>query len=149
MKPPLEHYMARQQLNSASYGIPVPGFSHAILAPSGGRLLFVSGLTARDEQGDILCEGDAGGQTRQILRQLRAVLGTADADLDDVMQLHTYSTDIDNWPAIEAAWREVFGDVWPTSTFVEVSRLYDTRQLVEIDAVAVIAERTTSEEPQS
>lgn len=127
----------RTQRNSPAYGISVPGFSHAVLAPP-GRLLFVSGLTARDEAGTIVCEGDPEGQTRQILRQLEVILTEAGATLDDVMQCHTYARDIGSWPGVEAAWRDAFGDTWPTSTFVEVSRLYDDRQLIEIDAIAVV-----------
>ena len=133
----------RTRSNSPAYGIPVPGFSHAVLAPA-GRLLFVSGLTARDEAGTIVGEGDPEAQVRQILHQLGVILADAGASLDDVMQCHTYARDIGSWPAVEAGFRDAFGDTWPTSTFVEVSRLYDDRQLVEIDAVAVVPDPAPS-----
>jgi enamine deaminase RidA (YjgF/YER057c/UK114 family) len=131
--------MPRTARNHPGYGLPVPGFSHAVLAPKGGQVLTVSGLTARDKDGNIVGVDDPEAQVRQIMSQMAAILENAGASLDDVMQLRTFTTSIEYWPAVEAVWRELWGPVWPTSTFVEISRLYDPRQLIEIEALAVIA----------
>jgi 2-iminobutanoate/2-iminopropanoate deaminase len=132
--------VARAAVNSARYMVPVDGFSHAVAASSVTGLLFVSGLTSRASDGSIVSVGDVGGQMRQILRQLAAILGERSLTLDDVVQIRTFATDIESWSAIEEAFREAWGTVWPASTFVEVARLYDRRQLVEMEAVAVLEE---------
>jgi enamine deaminase RidA (YjgF/YER057c/UK114 family) len=130
--------VGRVAVNSSRYLVPVDGFSHAIEVPAGAGMLLVSGLTSRESDGTIVSEGDVGGQMRQILKQLAAVLAERSLSLDDVVRVRTYTRDIESWPAVEEAFRESFGDVWPASTFVEVTRLYDPRQLVELEAVAVV-----------
>lgn len=132
--------MPRTARNHPGYGLPVPGFSHAVLAPVGGQILTVSGLTARDVDGNIVGVNDPEAQVRQIMKQMAAILENAGATLNDVMQLRTFSTSIDYWPAVEVVWRDLWGKAWPTSTFVEISRLYDPRQLIEIEALAVTAQ---------
>lgn len=111
-----------------------------MLAPVGGQILTVSGLTARDVDGNIVGVNDPEAQVRQIMKQMAAILENAGATLNDVMQLRTFSTSIDYWPAVEVVWRDLWGKAWPTSTFVEISRLYDPRQLIEIEALAVTAQ---------
>jgi enamine deaminase RidA (YjgF/YER057c/UK114 family) len=131
--------MPRRAINSPDYRVPIDGFSQVVEAPAGGRLLFVSGLTSRDARGEIVGVGDVTGQTRQVLRRMAGVLEAAGATLDDVVQIRTYVRNMEDWPAIEAVWREVWSEPWPASTCVEISRLHDTRQLIEMDAVAVAA----------
>ena len=130
--------MVRQAMNHSGYGLPVAGFSHAVLAPVGGRLLTVAGLTARDEVGNIVGIDDPEAQVRQIMKQMKAILENAGASLDDVMQMRTFTTSISYWSAVETVWRDIWGPTWPTSTFVEISRLFDPRQLIEIEALVVI-----------
>ncbi len=132
--------MPRRTINSSEYRVPIEGFSQVVEAPASGRLLFVSGLTSRDEHGEIVAVGDVSGQTRQVLERMQGVLRAAGASLDDVVQIRTYVRDMDDWPAIERVWREIWSEPWPASTCVEVSRLHDTRQLIEMDAVAVAEE---------
>ena len=129
--------MARRTINSPDYHVPISGFSQVVEAPASGRLLFVSGLTSRDERGDIVAVGDVAGQARQVLERMAGVLKAAGAELDDVVQIRTYVRDMEDWPVIEAVWREVWSEPWPASTCVEVSRLHDPRQLIEMDAIAV------------
>ena len=129
--------MPRQTHTSPDYRVPIPGFSQVVEAPASGRLLFVSGLTSRDEEGRIVSVGDLAGQTRQVLTRMEAVLAAAGASLDDVVQIRTYLVDMGGWPEVEGVWRMVWREPWPASTCVEVSRLHDPRQLIEIDAVAV------------
>jgi enamine deaminase RidA (YjgF/YER057c/UK114 family) len=100
--------------------------------------LFVSGLTSRDHTGDVLHAGDAAAQARQILVSLKAILAEAGGDLTNVVRIVTYLTNIDNHPAVHEVRREFFGDDPPASTSVEVSRLYDERQLIEIEATAIL-----------
>jgi enamine deaminase RidA (YjgF/YER057c/UK114 family) len=101
-------------------------------------LIFVSGLTARGPQGDVVALGDAAAQTRQVLTNLSAILEDVGATLDDVVRTTTYLRNMDDHSVVHAVRREFFGETPPTSTTIEVSRLFDPAQLVEIEAIASI-----------
>lgn len=130
--------MSRSVVNSDRYHVPIEGFSQIVEVPDGHRLLFVSGLTARRSDGTIAAVGDPGGQMRQIFENLATVLSAAGATLDDVVSIRTYVTDIERWSDIEPIWREHWGDRFPASTLVQVVRLFDERQLIELEATATI-----------
>jgi enamine deaminase RidA (YjgF/YER057c/UK114 family) len=130
--------MPRQVVNSARYHVPVRGFTQAVTAPSSGTLVFVSGLTARNADGTIVAEGDTRGQTRQIFENLKVILKEVGGTLDDVVRTVQYLKDMRDHPQMQEVKREYFGDRPPASTSVEVSRLFDERQLIEIEATAVI-----------
>jgi|EndMetStandDraft_8_1072994.scaffolds.fasta_scaffold40962_3 enamine deaminase RidA (YjgF/YER057c/UK114 family) len=134
--------MAIEHVNSSEYLVPIEGFTHAATVDVGGaRWVFVSGLTARNAQGEI--EGvDVAEQTRLILTSLRAILAEAGAELSDVVRLVTYLVDIEEYPALNEVRRQFFGEAMPAETSVQISRLYDRLQLVEIEATAVVARRT-------
>lgn len=128
----------RDAINVEDYHVPVAGFTQAVQVAGGGRMVFVSGLTARQADGGVAAAGDPAGQTREILRSLQRILAAAGASLDHVVRIVTYLVDIDHHPAVHAVRREFFGDEPPASTSVQVVRLYDERQLVEIEATAVL-----------
>lgn len=130
--------MSRNAVNSAHYSIPVDGFSQVVVGQHGARLLFVSGLTARESDGSIVSEGDMSGQTRQVMENMKTILQAAGATLDDVVQIRTFVTDITRWSEIETVWRGYWGDVWPASTLVQITRLFDTKQMIEMEAVALL-----------
>jgi 2-iminobutanoate/2-iminopropanoate deaminase len=130
--------MPRRAINSRGYHVPVDGFSQMVAAPARGTFLFVSGLTARTADGSIVHVGDYAGQTRQVLENMRTILAEAGATLDDVVQIHTYLRDIEQWPAVQSVWEELWGPVYPASTAVQISRLWDERQLIEMEAVALV-----------
>lgn len=138
--------MGRNAVNIDSHLVPVPGFSHAVGVPAAGRIVFVSGLTARGADGDIIAEGDVLGQTWQVLSSMATVLRAAGGSLDDVVQIRTFVIDLVEWPQIESAYREFWSEPWPASTIVEVNRLYDPRQLIEMEAVAVLSTSPTGEQ---
>jgi 2-iminobutanoate/2-iminopropanoate deaminase len=131
--------LPRNPVNSSRYSLPIQGFSQAVVATTPGRFVFVSGLTARSADGTIVAVGDLQGQVKQVMENLRIVLEAAGASLDDVVRIHTYVRDISNFEPIESCWREYWGEVWPASTLVQIARLFDERQLIEIEATAFIA----------
>ena len=112
-----------------------PGYSHAM---SAGGLLFVSGQVALDAHGTVVGVDDMAAQTRQVFRNLGAVLEAAGASFADVVKLTYFVRDINAIAAIRAA-RDEFIDTAnpPASTLVEVSRLFMPDLLVEVEAVAV------------
>jgi reactive intermediate/imine deaminase len=111
------------------------GFSHAVRA---GGLIFVSGQVPLDETGAVVGAGDVGAQTRQVFRNLGAVLEAAGATFADVVKLTFFVRDIGAIGAIRAI-RDEFVDTGdpPASSLVEVSRLFIPELLVEVEAVAV------------
>ncbi|MFO0897467.1 MAG: RidA family protein [Pirellulales bacterium] len=129
--------MHRQTFASGSPWEPVVGYSRAVRV---GRQVFVSGTTATDASGQILGLGDPAAQTRQCLRNIAAALGRAGARLEDVVRTRIYVVDIDAWEAIGRVHGEVFGEIRPAATMVEVRRLIAPEILVEIEADAVIEE---------
>ncbi|MDT5205872.1 MAG: hypothetical protein QOD34_2508, partial [Mycobacterium sp.] len=90
----------------------------------------VSGTTASGASSDI------GAQTADALRRIKSALGEAGAALDDVVRTRIYVTDIARWREVAAAHAEVFGDIRPAATMVEVAALIEPGLLVEIEADA-------------
>ena len=107
---------------------------------SGGRLIYVAGQVPWDAQGRTVAPGDVVGQTRQVFENIRAVLREADADLDDVIKITIFTADIRYRDAINQVRSEVFRPPYPASTQVAVASLADTEWLVEIEAVAFVAD---------
>jgi 2-iminobutanoate/2-iminopropanoate deaminase len=134
--------MARDVINSRLYHVPVAGFTQAVQAPAAGKLVFVSGITARNADGKIEGVGDPAAQAKRILENLRIILAEAGGSLDDVVRIVTYLRDMQHHPAVHAVRHQYFGDSPPASTTVEVSRLFDESQLVEIEATAIIRHPT-------
>jgi enamine deaminase RidA (YjgF/YER057c/UK114 family) len=103
------------------------GYSRAVRI---GPYVAVSGTTASEASSDI------GAQTADALRRIKSALGEAGAALDDVVRTRIYVTDIARWREVAAAHAEVFGDIRPAATMVEVAALIEPGLLVEIEADA-------------
>ena len=104
-----------------------------------GRMVFISGLLARNREGEIVGKGDMRAQIRQVGENLKAALEAAGATLADLVRTQTFTTDIDEFFRHVDMRMEYFGTALPTSTTVEVRRLSHLDFLVEIEAMAVIA----------
>lgn len=110
---------------------PAGNYSPAIIA---GDTVFVSGQIPRDPATGNMPDG-IGAQTRQVLENLRAVLATAGATLDDVVAITAYLADIADWDEFNEVYGEVFHPPYPTRTTVG-AQLHGF--LVEISAIARI-----------
>ena len=107
---------------------------------SGGRAVFVAGQIPWDENGNTVCKGDVAGQTRQVFANIGAVLAEAGGTLDDVVKITVFAADIRYRDEINRVRTETFTEPYPASTQVAVASLVDPEWLVEIEAVAFIAD---------
>jgi 2-iminobutanoate/2-iminopropanoate deaminase len=113
-------------------------FSHYTDAVRAGNLLFVSGCVAVDADGKPVGEGDVVAQARQVFANIGLCLAAAGATFADVVKVTTFLTDIDDRGRINPVRQEVFGDVRPASTLVEVSALVLPEFLIEVEVVALL-----------
>ena len=113
------------------------GYSRAVRT---GRFIAVSGSAAMDEDGQLVGEGDMYAQAKQCIEVIGAALERGGGRLSDVVRTRIFVTDIERWEDVGRAHHEAFGDVMPATSMVEVSRLIDTRMLVEIEADAIIGD---------
>lgn len=108
------------------------GFSRLVRA---GPFVLVGGTTSVDGYG-VVVGVTPYEQTVEILRKLASELGRMGVGVADVIQTRVYVTDISRSDEVGRAHGEVFGEIQPLMTMVEVSALIDPRMLVEIEAVA-------------
>ena len=111
------------------------GYSRVVRA---GSNVWVAGCTAITEDGVIAGPGDPYLQAQQTLRNLEDALAHVGARLEDVVRTRMFVTDISQWEAIARAHGEVFADIRPVTSMLEISALIDPRMLVEIEADAFI-----------
>jgi enamine deaminase RidA (YjgF/YER057c/UK114 family) len=113
------------------------GYARAVRT---GDTVRVSGTTATDDEGAVVGVGDPYRQTEQALANVERALAELGAGVRDVVRTRLFVTDIDQWEAIGRAHGEVFGDVRPATTMVQVGRLIGPDMCVEIEAEAVVEE---------
>jgi reactive intermediate/imine deaminase len=129
--------MPKQEIVSPELATPNGHFSQATTAA--GRLVFISGMTARSSDGAITGVGDVTAQTHQVCQNLQAAVQAAGGTLDDIARVDVYVRDIGDFDAIHAVRRQYFTGVAPASTMVEVSGFVKDEYLIEINAIAVLA----------
>ena len=128
----------KQQITSPKLRQPNGHFSQATTIEARGKLVFVSGMTARAADGSITGVGNIEAQTRQVCENLKAAVEAAGGTMKDICRVDVYVRNIDQFDAIHKVRREFFEAPLPASTMVEVSKMVSSDYLIEINAIAVI-----------
>jgi len=124
-----------ERLSSGSPFEPVVGYSRAVRA---GSVIEIAGTVATDENGNAVAVGDPFRPTRFILAKILAYVAKAGGKPEDVVRTRMFVTDISKWKEIGKAHGEVFGNIRPVTTMVEVKALISSEYLVEIEATAIV-----------
>ncbi len=126
-------------MSTARQEVSVPGLSSAIShyadAVRFGDLLFISGLTPHDHEGNLIGGDDVVAQTRKVLENIDSVLKHVGAGFKDILKVTIYLTDVSDRTRINPVRQEFFGSSKPASTLVEVSALALPGMKIEIEAV--------------
>jgi len=101
-----------------------------------GQFVFTAGQLAIDPQTGQLIRGGIAEQTRQVLRNLAAVLEAADSSLDKVVKTTIFLSDMADFQNVNRVYEEFFPSAPPARSTIEVSRL-PLEALIEIEAIAV------------
>lgn len=125
----------RKLVSSGSYLEPEIGFSRAVRV---GNAMSISGTAPIADDGGTEGVGSVYEQTRKCLEIIEQALSVGGASLGDVIRTRVMLTDIKTWKEAARAHGEVFSEIRPACTFVEVSRFIDPDWLVELEADAVI-----------
>ena len=111
------------------------GYSRVVVR---GDSAWVSGCTSTVD-GEVTHPGDVAAQARQAFDNLATALERAGFALTDVVRTRMYLTDMSRWEELGRAHGDVFGDIRPATSMVQVAALIDPEMLVEIEADAVRA----------
>ncbi len=130
--------MPREQIRTDKVREPMGHFSQAIGIEARGRLVFISGMTARRPDGSIAGIGDVGAQTVQVCENIKSAVEAAGGTMDDICRVDVYVRNIEHFDAIHKVRRQYFKAPPPASTMVEVSKMVSPEYLIEISAIAVL-----------
>lgn len=125
----------RRLVSSGSYLEPIIGFSRAVRT---GNIIAVGGTAPIAPGGGTAAVGDAYAQARRCLEIITQALADAGAGLQHVTRTRILLTDIAHWQAVARAHAEVFSDIRPVTTVMQVAAFVDPDWLVEIEVDAVV-----------
>jgi enamine deaminase RidA (YjgF/YER057c/UK114 family) len=126
--------MERLNFSSPSPWEPLRGYSRAVRI---GGALYISGTTALSADGSIFGGESAYEQTRYALESIKKVIVKAGFRLEDIVRTRLSVTSLGRWEEYARAHREMFEQIRPASSIIQVARLVDPRLLVEIEADAI------------
>ena len=124
----------RQCASSGSKWEPKMGYSRAVRS---GNWIAITGTVGVNADGTYA--KSMGEQARRSLAIIQAALEALGGKLEHVLRTRMYVTDVSQWEQVAAAHGELFGDIRPATTIVEVPRLIDGEALIEIEADAIVS----------
>jgi enamine deaminase RidA (YjgF/YER057c/UK114 family) len=135
--------MKREAVSEGGKWEPIVGYSRAVRV---GPHIYVAGTTATDEDGKVVGVGDPYQQALYIFKKIGTALRKAGADLKDVVCTRMYVTDIQMWQEVGRAHHDVFAEIRPAATLLEISALVLPEMLVEIEVQAINPETSVDGE---
>ena len=124
--------------NSPELG-PPPGYSQVVEVRA-ARIVFIAGQTALDKHGALIGQDDFAAQAKQVFRNVGAALEAVGCTAADLVKMTVFLRNMDDLAAYREARNRFFATVDPPAasaiTLVEVSKLYRTDFLIEIEAIA-------------
>jgi len=104
-----------------------------------GNLVFLSGTTGTDDEGNIIGPGDIVVQTRRIFEKFALILQSVGGNLSNIVETTDYVLSLDEYRKTAALRRELFnGPPWPAATGVVVAGLIREGALIEIKGIAAL-----------
>ncbi|MGC2943438.1 RidA family protein [Burkholderia ambifaria] len=126
-----------EAVNPPELWAPFGAFSMAVVQGD-GRIVHLKGQVALDRDGHVVGAADMRAQVRQTLGNIRDVLAAMGGQMQDVISLVHYATDIDAFMQAGDIRETFFAEPYPVTTTVQVERLYCPELLIEIAAIAEI-----------
>ena len=130
--------MAKEQINTDKLREPNGHFSQATVIEARGKIVFVSGMTARRPDGTIAGIGDIEEQTRQVIENIKSAIEEAGGTLEDVCRVDVYVRNMEHFDQIHKVRRAYFKPPLPASTMVEITKMTSPDYLIEMNAIAVL-----------
>ena len=127
-----------EYLNPSTLSTPT-GYSHVVQVHR-GRTVYIAGQVALDKAGNIVGKGDFAAQATQVFENLKLALAAAGATFDNVVKVTTFVTDMAHIQALREIRGKYYGKNAPASTLVQIGKLANEALMVEIEAIAVVAE---------
>lgn len=125
--------MSKDAISSSGAPAAIGPYSQAVRS---GNLVFLSGQIPLDPATMELVSGDFQARARRVFENLKAVAEAAGGELDQVVKLTIYLTDLDNFGAVNDVMSEYFGEPWPARAAVGVAAL---PKGADVEAEAVLA----------
>ena len=129
-----------KHVNPPQLGAP-PGYSQ-VVDVCAGRIIFIAGQTALDQNGDLVGKNDFAAQAEQVFRNLSVALQSVGCTAGNLVKLTVFLRNMDNLSAYREARNRFFATTTPVAapavTLVEVSRLYGADFMIEIEAIAAV-----------
>ena len=132
--------MPKTQIVSKKLRQPSGHFSHATVTEASGKLVFISGMVASRADGTIAGIGDIEAQTRQMCENIKAAVEEAGGTMADICRVDVFVRNMEHFEQIHKVRREYFPAPAPASTMVEVCKMTSPEYLIEINAIAVLAD---------
>lgn len=126
---------SRRLYSSGAKWEPIVGYSRAVRS---GQVIEVSGTCAVGTDGLPFAPGDAYLQTKRCLEIIREAVENLGGQLADITRTRMLVTDISRWEEFGRAHGEVFHDLRPATTMVQVAALISPEYLIEIEATAIV-----------
>jgi len=135
----VEDRAGRRCASSGSKWEPIMGYSRAVRA---GNLIAVTGCVGINADGTYA--KTVGEQAARSLAIIRAAVESLGGTMEHVIRTRMFVTDVSRWEEVARIHGDVFRDIRPATTIVEVARLIDADALIEIEADAVLPDTTAA-----